>query len=57
MNIVLINPRLKAWSPNVWVPLGLTYIAAVLEQEGHRWENPLKSFTNWQRKSSKIGKK
>ena len=35
MRIVLINPRLRAWSPNIWVPLGLTYIAAVLEKEGH----------------------
>ena len=35
MKIVLINPRLRAWSPNVWVPLSLTYIAAVLEKEGH----------------------
>ncbi len=31
----MINPRLRAWSPNIWVPLGLTYIAAVLEKEGH----------------------
>ena len=35
MNIILLNPRLKTWSPNVWVPLGLAYIAAVLEQEGY----------------------
>ncbi|NQE54755.1 hypothetical protein C5S29_14290 [ANME-1 cluster archaeon GoMg3.2] len=35
MKIVLINPRLRAWSPNIWVPLGLAYIAAVLEKEGH----------------------
>lgn len=35
MNIALINPRLKARSPNMWVPLGLAYIAAILEQEGH----------------------
>jgi hypothetical protein len=35
MNILLINPRLKTWSPNIWVPLGLTYIAAVLESAGH----------------------
>lgn len=35
MNIVLLNPRLKTWSPNVYVPLGLAYIAAVLEQEGY----------------------
>ena len=35
MNIVLLNPRLSTWSPNVYVPLGLTYIAAVLEQAGY----------------------
>jgi anaerobic magnesium-protoporphyrin IX monomethyl ester cyclase len=38
MNIVLINPRLKTWSPNVYVPLGLAYIAAVLEREGYHVE-------------------
>ena len=31
----MINPRLRALSTNKWVPLGLTYIAAVLEKEGH----------------------
>ena len=36
--VVLINPRLKTWSPNVYVPLGLAYIAAILEQEGHNVE-------------------
>lgn len=36
MEIILINPRLRAWSPNIWVPLGLTYIAAALEKEGHK---------------------
>jgi len=35
MKIVLINPRLRIWSPNIWVPLGLTYVAAVLERDGH----------------------
>ena len=35
LKITLINPRLRAWSPNIWVSLGLTYIAAVLEEEGH----------------------
>ncbi|MFC2044957.1 B12-binding domain-containing radical SAM protein [Chloroflexota bacterium] len=35
MNIVLVNPRLRAWSPTVLVPLGLAYIAAVLERGGH----------------------
>ena len=38
MRIALVNPRLRAWSPNIWVPLGLTYIAAVLEKEGHNVE-------------------
>jgi len=38
MNIVLLNPRLKTWSPNIYVPLGLAYIAAVLEQEGYSVE-------------------
>ncbi len=35
MKIILINPRLSAWSPTVLVPLGIAYIAAVLENEGH----------------------
>lgn len=35
MNIVLVNPRFNAWSPNVLIPLGLAYIAAVLENEGN----------------------
>ncbi len=34
MRIVLLNPKLKTWSPNVYVPLGLAYIAAVLEPMG-----------------------
>ena len=38
MNILLLNPKLKTWSPNVYVPLGLAYIAAVLEQAGNRVE-------------------
>lgn len=38
MRIALINPRLKVWSPNIYVPLGLTYIAAVLEREGYNVE-------------------
>lgn len=38
MNILLLNPRLKSWSPNVYVPLGLAYIAAVLEQAGYNVE-------------------
>jgi len=35
MRITLINPRLKTWSPNIYPPLGLCYIAASLEQAGH----------------------
>ncbi|MFH1031504.1 MAG: radical SAM protein [Chloroflexota bacterium] len=35
MNVVLINPRLRAWSPTVLVPLGLAYVAAALEKGGH----------------------
>ena len=35
MKITLLNPRLKTWSPNAYVPLGLGYIAASLEQAGH----------------------
>ncbi len=35
MDIILVNPRLKSWSPNIYVPLGIAYIAAVLEQAGH----------------------
>lgn len=35
MQITLINPRLKTWSPNVYPPLGLCYIAASLEKAGH----------------------
>ncbi|MCK4733515.1 MAG: cobalamin-dependent protein, partial [Methanophagales archaeon] len=38
MEIILISPRLRAWSPNIWVPLGLTYIAAILENDGHSIE-------------------
>jgi anaerobic magnesium-protoporphyrin IX monomethyl ester cyclase len=35
MKITLLNPRLKTWSPNAYVPLGLGYIASSLEQAGH----------------------
>lgn len=35
MQITLINPRLHTWSPNIYPPLGLCYIAASLEQAGH----------------------
>ena len=35
LNVVLINPRLSAWSPTVLIPLGLAYVAAVLENEGN----------------------
>lgn len=36
-SIVLINPQ-NAWSPNKVEPLGMLYIAAVLEQAGHSVE-------------------
>ena len=35
LRILLVNPRLKTWSPNIYPPLGLCYIAASLEREGH----------------------
>jgi len=35
MQITLINPKLKTWSPNIYPPLGLCYIAASLERAGH----------------------
>ncbi len=35
MKITLVNPRLKTWSPNIYAPLGLCYIAASLERAGH----------------------
>jgi len=35
MRIALINPPQKNLGPNKWVPLGLTYIAAILEKNGH----------------------
>jgi radical SAM superfamily enzyme YgiQ (UPF0313 family) len=38
MKIVLINPRLREWSPNICAPLGLAYIAAFLEKERHTVE-------------------
>ena len=38
MKITLLNPRLKTWSPNVYVPLGLAYVGAALEQAGHAVE-------------------
>jgi len=38
MNIMLLNPRLNTWSPNVYVPLGLAYIAAALEQASYSVE-------------------
>jgi magnesium-protoporphyrin IX monomethyl ester (oxidative) cyclase len=36
MKITLINPKYVLWSPNVWAPLGLAYIAASLEKAGHK---------------------
>lgn len=38
MNILLLNPSLKTWSPNIYTPLGLAYIAAALERAGHSIE-------------------
>ncbi len=35
MNIILLNPRLKTWSPNIYIPTGLAYIAATIEHMGH----------------------
>ncbi len=37
-HIVLINPRIREWNPNVRVPLGLAYVAAALEQEDNSVE-------------------
>jgi len=36
MKITLINPKYVLWSPNVWAPLGLAYVAASLEKAGHK---------------------
>ena len=36
IKITLLNPRYKVWSPNLWAPLGLAYIAACMEQSGHK---------------------
>jgi anaerobic magnesium-protoporphyrin IX monomethyl ester cyclase len=35
VNITLINPKLETWSPNVYAPLGLAYIASALVDAGH----------------------
>lgn len=35
LHIALIQPKFREWSPNKYVPLGLGYIAAVLENEGN----------------------
>lgn len=35
MKVLLINPKIKAWSPNIYPPLGLAYIAAALEDVRH----------------------
>ncbi len=35
MKVLLINPKLKTWSPNVYPPLGLAYVAAALEDAKH----------------------
>jgi radical SAM superfamily enzyme YgiQ (UPF0313 family) len=36
MRVALLNPKLKTWSPNVYPPLGLCYIASALENAGHK---------------------
>ena len=38
MKILLINPPIREWAKPNCVPLGLGYIAAVLDQEGHEIE-------------------
>jgi radical SAM superfamily enzyme YgiQ (UPF0313 family) len=35
MKVVLINPKLSTWSPNVYLPLGLAYVASALERARH----------------------
>jgi anaerobic magnesium-protoporphyrin IX monomethyl ester cyclase len=35
MKILLVSPESKTWSSRKHIPLGLGYLAAVLEQEGH----------------------
>ncbi len=35
MKVALVNPRLNTWDLEVHIPLGLTYIAAVLENAGY----------------------
>jgi len=35
MRIALINPKLKTWSPSIFAPLGLAYVASALERVGH----------------------
>ena len=35
MNIILLNPNIKTWSPNIYTPLGLAYIATALEYANH----------------------
>ena len=36
MKILLVSPESKTWSSRKHIPLGLGYIAAVLEREGHQ---------------------
>ena len=33
MKVLLLNPKLKTWSPNIYPPLGLCYIASAIEHE------------------------
>jgi len=35
MKVLLVNPKLKTWSPDIHPPLGLAYIAAALEDARH----------------------
>jgi len=35
MKALLVSPRSKTWSSRKHIPLGLGYLAAILEQEGH----------------------
>jgi hypothetical protein len=36
MRILLVSPESKTWSSRKHIPLGLGYLAAVLEKEGHQ---------------------
>jgi radical SAM superfamily enzyme YgiQ (UPF0313 family) len=36
MNILLVNPPARIWTTRNTIPLGLAYLAAALETEGHK---------------------